>query len=100
MQAIAVYYRPSDDPDTFEKRYLEEHLPIVDTWPGVKERRFGKVATKVAGDFPYSHVFVALVETPEDVAAIMGSEGMKKAVGHAQEIAPNGFDAIVLDILG
>lgn len=95
---MGVYYRQPDDPATFEKRYLEEHLPIVDTYANLKERRFVKATRTLVGEFPYAYIFVGAWADKDGFKADMNSEAAAKATANAKEIAPP-FDVVVFEQL-
>ena len=99
MPSIAVYYRPPEDNEAFEKGYIADHLPMVDDWPNIKDKHFGRVSKNVAGDFPYSHVFLGRFDDQAGLEEALASEAMGRAVKDAQERAPQGFDAVVIDWL-
>ncbi|HLB12987.1 MAG TPA: EthD family reductase, partial [Dehalococcoidia bacterium] len=37
-----LYYRP-EDPETFERYYIEKHLPLAGQIPGLKKLEVGRV---------------------------------------------------------
>lgn len=96
---LAVYYKQPEDPDTFEKRYIEEHLPIVRTYPNVKVTKFHKLGRLIAGDQPpYAYVFVAAWDDKDGFKADMNSDAAKKAAEHATSLGVP-FDVVMLDQL-
>jgi len=99
MASMAIYYRPPEDAETFEKRYLSEHLPLVDRYEHVKERRFAKVTRSLVGDFPYAYVFVAHWDDADGMKADLNSAAAKDALDNAKQVAPQGFDVVLLDWL-
>lgn len=99
MPTLMVQYKPSADQETFEKRYLAEHLAIIDKYEHIKDVRFFRTKRSLAGENPYTHTFIAEWDSTEQMMADMGSEAGKEAVAHAMEIAPHGFDAIVVEQL-
>jgi hypothetical protein len=95
---MAVCYRKPDDPDTFEKRYVEEHLPLVRSYNNIGETRFLKVSRTIMGDFPYAYLFIGTWQEKDGWKADMNSEAAKKATDNAKEIAPP-FDVVVFEQL-
>ena len=96
---LNVLYREQPDPDTFEKRYLTEHIPIAQRFAGARDISFTKVAKALAGESPYTHTFSATFDSMDAVKEVLGSDVFKEAVAHATEIAPGGFDAVIVDEL-
>ena len=50
---LALYRRPDGGPEaqaTFERRYTEEHLPLVAGTPGLRETRAGRVTEALGGE--------------------------------------------------
>ena len=50
MIRMAVYYRAPDDPEAFEKRYLEGHLPLVQKYEKMESCTFNKTTRTLQGD--------------------------------------------------
>jgi uncharacterized protein (TIGR02118 family) len=99
MIKMTVFYRPPEDPATFEKRYIEEHLPMVRGYENIQKVAAYKVSRKVMGDFPYAYVFSGTWADKDGWKADMGSDAAKAAAEHAQSFAPP-FDVVVLEELG
>lgn len=96
---MAIYYKQPDDPATFEKRYLEEHLPLVRAYDNVKVTKFHKVGRLIFGEQPqFAYVFVGAWDDKESWKADMQSEAAKKATEHAQSLGVP-FDVVMLDEL-
>ena len=96
---MAVYYKPTDDPETFEKRYIEEHLPLVRSYANVKVTKFHKLGRLLAGDQPpYSYVFVGAWDDKDGFKADMNSDAAKKAAEHASTLGA-AFDVVMLEQL-
>ena len=49
MKLIALYKQP-EDPDAFEKRYFERHVPLVEKIPGLKNVTVTRFKKTLAGD--------------------------------------------------
>lgn len=96
---LLVQYKPPADQDTFEKRYLSEHLAILDRYESIKNVRFFRVARTLAGESPYSHTFMADWDSKEAMMADVTSEAGQEAFANAVDIAPQGFDVVVLEQL-
>lgn len=96
MLTMAVYYRSPDDPETFEKRYLAEHLPLVDRYEHMKSRSFGKVSRVLQGEVAFSHLFVGHWDDKEGWKADLGSEAAKEATENARSLGVP-FDVAVIE---
>jgi uncharacterized protein (TIGR02118 family) len=96
---MGVYYRAPEDPEAFEKRYIEGHLPLVQKYPNMKQSSFHKLGRKIAGDFPYAYVFVGKWDDRDGWKADMNSEDAKAATEDAKSFAPP-FDVVVWEQLG
>lgn len=95
---MGVYYRRPDDPETFEKRYLEEHLPLVQAYDNIKGTHFFKTGRSIAGEFPYAFIFVGTWDDKDGWKADLSSEKAKEAMKHAQSLGA-AFDVVTFDEL-
>jgi uncharacterized protein (TIGR02118 family) len=93
-----VLYRTPDDAATFEKRYVEGHLPLVREYGNVKDVSFAKVTRKLIGDFPYDYVFTGTWSDKDAWKADLASDQAKKATEDAKTFAP-AFDVVVLETI-
>jgi len=93
---MAVYYRAPEDPDAFEKRYIEGHLPLIGKYEKVQAYSFNKVTRTLQGDFPYSYAFVGTWASKDDWKADLSSEPAKLAAEDAKSFAP-AFDVVVFE---
>lgn len=98
MIKMAVFYTPPDDPATFEKRYIEEHLPMVRDYDNIQKTSAYKVTRSVMGDFPYAYIFTGNWADKDAWKADMGSEKAKAAAEHAKSFAPE-FHVVVMEEL-
>jgi len=98
MISMTVYYRAPDDPEAFEKRYLEGHLPLVQKYEKMESCSFNKVTRTLQGDYPYAYTFVGLCKTKDDWKADLSGEQAKIATEDAKSFAPP-FDVVVFEQL-
>ncbi len=98
MIRMTVYYRAPDDPDAFEKRYLEGHLPLVQKYEKMQSSSFNKVTRTLQGEFPYAYAFVGTLKSKDDWKADLSSEQAKLATEDAKAFAPP-FDVVVFEQL-
>jgi uncharacterized protein (TIGR02118 family) len=96
---LLVQYKPPADAETFEKRYLTEHLTILDRYEGMRNARFYRLARPLAGESPYTHTFIAEWDSKDAMMADISSDAGKEALANAVDIAPQGFDVVVLEQL-
>lgn len=97
---LALYRRPDGGPDalaTFERRYRDEHLPLVAETPGLRETRVRRVSEALGAETD-----LALVTTMEfdDRAALdagLRSDAMRAAGRNLREIAPGLATLLVLE---
>lgn len=95
---MTVYYRAPEDPEAFEKRYLGEHLPLVQKYENIQHTSFHKVRRTVAGEFPYAYVFTGTWADWDGAKKDLNSEQAKVAAEDAGKFAPP-FDVVIWEQL-
>lgn len=92
MTTLLVLYRRPDGGDdalaTFERRYREEHLPLVAQTPGLRATRVWRVAEALGGE---TDLVLAAAMDFDDRAALdegLRSDPMRAAGRSLREIAP------------
>ena len=104
---LALYRRPDGGPEaleTFERRYRDEHLPLVAATPGLRSTRVHRVAEALGGETDL--VLVTSMEFDDRAALDDGlrSDAMRAAGRSLREIAPGLATLLVLeeaaDLLG
>ena len=73
MHKIVVLYPPQPDPAAFKAYYVETHIPLVRTLPGLLALRYSFDVHSVAGDPPYFCIFEAEFADGAAMGAAMGS---------------------------
>ena len=97
---LALYRRPdggSEALETFERRYREEHLPLVVRTPGLRSTRVERVAESLGGETDL--VLVTAMEF-EDRASLdegLRSDAMRAAGRNLREIGPGLATLLVLE---
>jgi uncharacterized protein (TIGR02118 family) len=97
---LALYRRPDGGSEalaTFERRYAEEHLPLVAGTPGLRRTRVCRVVEALGGET--DHVLMTTMEFDDRTAldAGLASEAMRAAGRNLREIAPGLFSLLVLE---
>ena len=98
MPKLIVLYPAPTDPEVFERRYHEEHAPMVHgKIPHLK--RF--VAARVLGTpggtrSPYQRVAELYFESAEALQQALASPGGQDAVAHAIEISSGGPPTVLI----
>jgi uncharacterized protein (TIGR02118 family) len=97
---LALYRRPDGGPDalvTFERRYRDEHLPLVAQTPGLRETRVHRVAEALGAE---TDVVIVTTMAFDDRAALdagLRSDAMRAAGRTLREIAPGLATLLVLE---
>lgn len=95
---LAIFKRPEGGEDTmdeFMRRYLDEHLPLIEMVPGLRASVVEPVAQHYAGD---DLVVVTRMEFDDRAAldAGMASDEMRVAGRNLREIAPGLLTLVAL----
>ncbi len=86
MAKLVVLYPQPTDADTFERRYRDEHGPMVhEKMPGLRHFEAGRVL-----EGPYARVAELTFDSVDDLEAALGSADGKSVVAHALEISTGG----------
>jgi len=97
---LALFRRPDGGPDAqavFERRYAEEHLPLVAGTPGLRETQVHRVVEILGGQ---TDLILATSMRFDDRAAMdagLGSDAMRAAGRNLREIAPGLSTLYVLE---
>ncbi|MFD5556088.1 EthD family reductase [Streptomyces sp. NPDC127068] len=78
-RSLVLYYEPAD-PDHFRDYYVNDHLPLVASWPGLLAWRYSFDVAATEGEAPYFAVFEADFA---DAAALTAA----RASPHGQRVA-------------
>jgi uncharacterized protein (TIGR02118 family) len=97
---LALYRRPDGGPDaqaTFERRYADEHLPLVAGTPGLRSSSVRRVTQALGGETDL--ILVTLMEFDDRAAldAGLASDAMRAAGRNLREIAPGLATLLVLE---
>lgn len=97
---LALYRRPDGGPDAqaaFERRYTEEHLPLVARTPGLRETRINRVAQALGGETDLALVAAMRFDDRASLDAGLASDAMRQAGRVLREIAPGLVTLLVLE---
>jgi len=84
---FVVLWSTPQDIEGFERHYREVHQPITARWPGVRSSSVTRFAGAPAGGDPAYHLmFVALLDSDADLAAMMKSEAVAESGRDAREM--------------
>jgi uncharacterized protein (TIGR02118 family) len=97
---LALYRRPLGGPEesaTFERRYREEHLPLVAATPGLRATRVQRVSQALGTETDV--VLITEMEFDDRAAldAGLASDAMRAAGRNLREIAPGLATLLVLE---
>ena len=91
MPKLIVLYPPPVDVATFERRYTEEHVPMVfEKVPGLKKFVAARVLGTPTGTAPYQRVAELYFDSPDSLQSAMASVGGQATVAHGVEISTGG----------
>jgi len=97
---LALFRRPDGGPSaqqTFERRYVTEHLPLVAATPGLRGTRVQRVVTALRGE---TDLILATSMAFDDRASLdvgLASDAMRAAGRKLREIAPGLATLLVLE---
>lgn len=97
MPKLIVLYPPPADVAIFERRYRQEHAPMVlEKIAGLKKFVAARVLGAPAGTTPYQRVAELYFESLESLQAAMASEGGQATVAHAIDISTGGPPVVLI----
>lgn len=88
---LVLYRRPEGGPEaqaTFERRYADEHLPLVTATPGLRETRVQRVVAELGGETDLILATAMTFDDREALDAGLASDAMRAAGRNLREIAP------------
>jgi uncharacterized protein (TIGR02118 family) len=93
---VVLYTRP-DDPEAFERHYLDVHAPLVDRIPGLIGWDHARLSAVDGGDVPYYRIATLRFADQAALDARLGSAEGTAAAEDYQKIAPAGSRMFVAD---
>ena len=97
---LALYRRPDGGDDalaTFERRYRDEHLPLVAETPGLRATRVQRVSGALGGETDLVLVTAMDFDDRAALDAGLASDPMRAAGRNLREIAPGLVTLLVLE---
>ena len=88
---LVVLYTHPDDPDAFDRYYLETHMPLVAKIPGLQRAETGRfVAALDGGDQTYYRMAELYFADQQAADAALATEERQATAADYQQIAPPG----------
>jgi uncharacterized protein (TIGR02118 family) len=88
---LVVLYTHPDDPDDFERHYVDSHIPLVSKIPGLQRAETGRFVSALDGSeqtyYRTAHLYFA---DQAALGAAFGSDEGKATAADYQRIAPPG----------
>ena len=97
---LALYRRPDGGDDalaTFERRYRDEHLPLVAETPGLRATRVQRVSGALGGETDLVLVTAMDFDDRAALDAGLASDPMRAAGRNLREIAPGLVTLLVVE---
>jgi uncharacterized protein (TIGR02118 family) len=88
---LVVLYTHPDDPDDFERHYVDTHMPLVSKIPGLQRAESGRFVAALDGsEQTYYRVAELYFADQKALAAAFGTDEGKATSADYQQIAPPG----------
>jgi uncharacterized protein (TIGR02118 family) len=85
---IVALYKTPQNPQEFDQRYFDEHVPLVNKMPGVLHWEIAKYAGSATGDEPPYYMVVELYyDNLDALKASLASKEGKEAGDHIMSFA-------------
>jgi uncharacterized protein (TIGR02118 family) len=97
---LAMYRRPDGGPDAlaeFERRYANEHMPLVAATPGLRDTRIRRVSEALGSETDLVLVTAMDFDDRAALDAGLASDPMRQAARRLREIAPGLATFLVLE---
>ncbi|MFL5751138.1 MAG: EthD family reductase [Chloroflexota bacterium] len=97
---LVLYRRPDGDDDAlaeFERRYADEHMPLVAETPGLRATRVQRVSGALGGETDLAIVTAMDFDDRAALDAGLASDAMRAAGRKLREIAPGLATFLVME---
>ena len=98
VKLVVLYTQPSD-PEAFDRHYLETHMPLANSMPGLERSETGRITSAIDGG-EQTYYRITHLYFPDQTALQGGfgsSEGQAAAADY-QQIAPPGSRMFLVDL--
>ncbi len=96
MKVVVIYPRPQDE-QAFEKAYLGEHVPLVESkLKGLTRLVLAKVTGSQQGKVSAYRIAEAYFASMAELQSCIESEGGKEVIAHAQKLSSGGPPLILI----
>jgi uncharacterized protein (TIGR02118 family) len=90
VKVVVIYPRPQDE-QAFERAYLEDHVPLVESkLKGLTRLVLTKVVGSPLGKIAAYRIAEVYFSSMNDLQTIMNSDAGKEVIAHAQTISSGG----------
>ena len=90
VKVVIIYPRPHDE-EAFERAYIEEHVPLVESkLKGLTRLVLTRVTGSPQGKIAAYRIAEVYFSSMDDLHAIIESDGGKEVLAHAQSISSGG----------
>jgi|SRR4051812_41356714 len=96
MPKLIVLYPTPTDVAVFERRYRDEHMPLVDRIPGLKKFVGSRVVGSPTGTPAFQRVAELYFDSMESLQGAMGGPDGQAAGAHAGEISSGGAPVLLV----
>jgi uncharacterized protein (TIGR02118 family) len=81
MVKFTAIYRKAEDPEAFEKWYLEQHVPICRRYPDVEHMHVQRITGSPRGESEFAWMFEAVYKDKDTMMkSLMSEPGMESAM--------------------
>jgi uncharacterized protein (TIGR02118 family) len=88
---LVVLYTQPDDPDAFDKHYLEVHMPLADALPGLERSETSRFMSAIdRGEKTYFRMTELYFADEAAMQAAFGTDEGKATAADYGQIAPTG----------
>jgi uncharacterized protein (TIGR02118 family) len=97
---LAMFRRPNGGSaalEAFERRYAQEHLPMVAATPGLRSTRVQRVVGAVGGETDLVLITSMQFDSRADLDAGLASDAMRAGGRNLREIAPGLLTLLILE---
>jgi uncharacterized protein (TIGR02118 family) len=96
VKVVIIYPRPQDE-QAFERAYLTEHVPLVESkLKGLTRLVLTKVSGSPQGKVAAYRIAEAYFPSMGELQTIIDSDGGKEVIAHAQSISSGGQPLILI----